>query len=144
MTLKTLKLNAALTTLMLGSAALLTACGGGGDSGPDLCAGSKLEIATAYDVDGRSYAATQTIALVKGTAVNAVPRIVGLPAACNGRSSIAAKVVGSLPDGLSLEATTGRVTGTPTGAARSLRVELTASVQNYSGNVTETHTFFLY
>jgi hypothetical protein len=121
----------------------LMACGGGGDSAPDLCGGSDLRIAPVYEVGGKTYSGTQTIFLIKGAALDARLVLQGLPGACQGRTTIAAKVVGDLPAGLTLEAATGRITGTPT-MGSSLRIDVSIAVQNYSSSVRESFTFALF
>jgi hypothetical protein len=136
------KTRARFTLLAFASAAVLSACGGGGDDdGP--CGGAgTLSLNVTYEVNGALVDPTRTTVLTRGSPVLAVPRAVGLPAACAGKERITHRVLGSVPTGLSVNATTGAFSGTPTELG-SLRIELRLGVEGYTSEVRQTVDFIM-
>jgi hypothetical protein len=99
-------------------AVALASCGGGGDE--DQCASvSAFSITTTWTVTGGAYnpppVRDQMVEGHVGVPLNATPVHVGVPAGCAGKGTY---TLGSaaypLPAGLSLNSSTGQISGTPT------------------------------
>jgi len=122
------------------SAALLSACGGGGgDGGP--CGGAgDLRVSLAYEVNGVLVDPT-LISLRIGTPVTAIPKAVGLPAACEPAARWTFRQTSTrTPAGLSFDTVTGVVSGTPT-ASGTLLLTMSLRVDGYAFSVDERATF---
>jgi len=103
-----------LRLLALSSTVLLAACGGGGgDSGTTACSSLKvLNISTQWNTGGTL---GTTIEGKVGQPLTSTPVITGVPDSCVADEHFSS-VAGTLPAGLSLNAQTGEVSGTPTQA----------------------------
>lgn len=124
------------------SAAVLAACGGGDDAGSPCGGAGTLSLNVTYEVNGTLVDPTRTHVLTRGVPVMAVPRAVGLPAACAGKERITHRVIGSVPVGLSVNATTGAFSGTPVELGR-LSIELRLGVDGYTSDVRQTVDFIM-
>lgn len=125
---------------LLVSAAFLSACGGGGDdAGP--CGGSgNLSVSLAYEVNGQ-VVDPSLISLRVGAPVMAIPKAVGLPAACNTAARWTFRQTSTrVPEGLSFDTVTGVVSGTPA-ATGFLTLTMGLRVEGYVFNVEERVTF---
>lgn len=104
------------------------------------CGGANLSVDVTYQVNGQLVDPSSMANLVRGQPVMAMPRAVGLPAACQGKERIVAALRSAVPAGLSFDAATGAFSGTPT--QRSLmRVELSLTVEGYTSSVRRTLDF---
>ena len=83
---------------------------------------------------------TQLVVLTRGAAVTAVPRVIGLPAACAAAAHLTATARSTVPAGLAFEAASGFFTGTPTKLAN-FRVDLKLQVDGYTSTVQRTVEF---
>ena len=88
--------------------ALLAACGS--SDGPSACSSSTLVITSSWTSNGVT--TTDTLAGQVGVALIATPTIIGIPASCLGQETFGGNA--ALPAGLSLNTTTGVISGTPT------------------------------
>lgn len=123
--------------------ATLGACGGG--DGLDLpCGGTQdLSLAITYEVNGVLVDGSRTIVLPRGVPVLATPRILGLPAACNGATllTVRSSNTGS-PNGMSLDANTGVVSGTATSLGR-FNINFKVAVDGYPNELFQTINFIM-
>ena len=127
-------------TATLTAAALLSACGGGSDGLP--CGGaSTLNLDLTYEVNGVLVDPTRLVVLTRGAAVTAVPRVIGLPAACAGAVHLTATARSAVPASLVFDAASGAFTG-PTSLAN-LSVELKVQVDGYTSTVQRTVNFVM-
>lgn len=104
-------------TLTIGLAAgFLAACGGGSDD--DACASASFRIETTWTVTGGSYQGSlgisNTVIGRVGVPLTARPVHTGIPPACVGRGTYSLRNTSPLPAGLTLNPSTGEVSGTPT------------------------------
>ena len=97
----------------------LSSCGGGSDGVEEACAAGAFAVTTTWTVVGGSYnpppILDQTVQGRVGVALSAKPVHTGIPSSCVGKGTY---TLGSdmfpLPSGLSLNATTGEMSGLPT------------------------------
>jgi hypothetical protein len=102
------------------TAALVAGCGGGGGGDDDACASGSLVFTTTWQVAGGTWLpparGNQIVGRV-GVPLSAVPVHSGLPAGCVGRATYSlGRTANPLPAGLSLNTSTGEISGTPTTA----------------------------
>lgn len=133
--------SAALTATLL---ATLSACGGGGGGSDTPCGGSgTLNVAITYEVNGVVVDPDRTVLLNRGAANLAAPRIVGLPAACNGAAHLSVTSrSATVPVGMSFDAATGVLGGTPTVLSNFI-VDMTLSIDGYSNTIRQSVIFFM-
>lgn len=124
--------------------ACLAGCGGGGGESDGPCGGSDLRVSITYEVNGQLVDATRPIILSQGMSVVAVPRFIGLPAACGGaaRLTVSKVLSSSVPTGLTLDNTTGVLSGT-TMARGSIGFWLTLKVDGYLSAIEQDVVFFM-
>jgi hypothetical protein len=107
------------TLTMYAAALLLAACGGGGggDSGEQACTSSTFFFNTTWTVTGGTLLAggTQIVGRV-GVPFSAKPVHAGIPAGCVGRGTYSIGPLFPAQSGLTLNATTGEISGTPVAA----------------------------
>lgn len=101
-----------------------TACGGGGGGGSSVGGGGGSNAPTASAPSALSYSSPQTLTI--GSAANLVPSVTGTPTSYS--------IAPPLPAGLSLNSSTGVVSGTPTSTAAQATYTITAS--NSGGSTT--------
>lgn len=110
--------------LLLFVSLILTGCGGGGSEStvtingqPSSLTACSLPANTtlilAYEVNGLPYDATRPIDLTIGQAVTAAPRLLGLPSTCSNSVSWRFSLLTSSASGLTANAATGAISGTP-------------------------------
>lgn len=118
----------------------MSACGGGSDDGGPCGGSGNLSVALAYEVNGQ-VVDPSVISLRVGTPVMAIPKAVGLPAACNADARWTFRQTSTrVPEGLSFNNVTGVVSGTPT-ATGFLTLTMDLRVEGYAFSVEERVTF---
>ena len=124
----------------------LAACGGGGDDGLDLACGGtqQLQLSFGYEINGTLVDASRPITLPAGVAIVAVPRIVGLPAACLSAARLKVSHLQEFrgPTGITVDTNTGVLTGTVIGRG-SVSFRLTLNVDGYVNPLVEDVDFFM-
>jgi hypothetical protein len=132
------QINLLLAAVLITS--VLSACGGGDDENTPCGGTGNLSLTLAYEINGQ-LVNPSVMTLRTGTAVQAVPKAVGLPAACNAAARWTfAQLGSSRPAGLAFDPATGVVSGTPTGTGF-LTVDMTLRVDGYAFSVNERAVF---
>ena len=127
------------------TAIIVTACGGGGDSSPSYgCAGpGTLSLTLTYEVNGAVVNPDATTVLARNVPVTASPRAVGLPASCASATRWTFRLRSDpLPAGLTFDAASGVIRGTPTDRS-SLSVEMKLAVDGYASTLTQVVNFVM-
>lgn len=127
------------------SATVVTACGGSGDSSPSYgCAGAgPLSLTLTYEVNGQVVNPDTTTVLTRNVPVTASPRAVGLPAGCASAARWTFQLRSDpVPAGLTFDAATGVIRGTPT-VRSSLSVEMKLAVDGYTSTLTQVVNFVI-
>jgi len=101
---------------------LLSGCGGGGSDASSPCAGQAFAFTTTWTVTGGSYNPSgfgdQIVVANVGVQLSAKPVHAGVPQSCAGKGAYTlGNAAYPLPAGLTLNATTGEIAGTPTATA---------------------------
>ena len=114
------------TLLVLPLTAALTSCGGGGSDPTPCSSAAALGITAVWNSNGT---VAQTLEGKVGVPLSAKPIITGVPDSCIADEHFSTTTPPSLPAGLSLNAQTGEITGTPTqqlstGATGMVQLEL--------------------
>ena len=95
------------------TAFLLSACGGADETVTPCSTETVFVITTSWDSDG---VVDKTVKGYLGVPLTATPTITGIPATCVGKETFSLAGSTQLPGGLSLDANTGIISGTPTEA----------------------------
>jgi hypothetical protein len=101
-----------LRAIMIGGIiVMLAGCGGGGGNSESACSSQvSLNITVQWNSNG---SIANTVSGKVGTPLTATPIVTGIPASCVGQESYSTGAPG-LPAGLTLNAHTGVISGTPT------------------------------
>lgn len=131
-----------LAGVMLVLASLLSACGGSDGDGLPCGGAATLNLTLTYAVNGQVVDPTRTVTLVRNLPVQAAPQVLGLPSACAGAATLTATARDPVPAGLTFDAATGVIGGTPTALA-SFGVDLKLEVAGYTNVIRRTVGFFM-
>ena len=90
---------------------VLSSCGGGGGGTGACSSETSLTITSKWNSNG---SVSSSVSGKVGVSLVATPVITGVPSSCSGQATFAVTSGVSLPAGLSMDTTTGVISGTPT------------------------------